>query len=185
MLDDKLLIWKLRRANVDALRQLYDKYKADLLKLAVILIGDVGQAEDVVQDVFLKLAQSYHRISIRDNLRNYLITCLVNRTRTLGRSAGRRQETSLDSQVVQMYSGPRPDQWAVLNEQMQQLGQAMGQLPPEQREVVTLRFEAGLGFRQIAQLQNVSINTVQGRYRYGMEKLRSVLNGEVTNGIRG
>jgi len=44
---------------------------------------------------------------------------------------------------------------------------------------VTLRFEAGMGFRQIARIQNASINTIQGRYRYGMEKLRSLLNSEV------
>jgi RNA polymerase sigma-70 factor (ECF subfamily) len=62
---------------------------------------------------------------------------------------------------------------------MHQLGEAMRQLPPEQREVIALRFEAGLGFRQIAHMQDVSINTVQGRCRYGMEKLRSALNGEV------
>jgi RNA polymerase sigma factor (sigma-70 family) len=179
MLDDKLLIWKLRRGRIDALRQLYDKHKGDLLKLAVILTGDVCLAEDVVQDVFLKLTQSYDRISIRGNVRNYLITCLVNRTRTLRRGAGQRHETTLDATIVQTCPSPRPDQWAVLNEQMHQLGEAMRQLPSEQREVIALRFEAGLGFRQIAHMQDVSINTVQGRCRYGMEKLRSALNGEV------
>jgi RNA polymerase sigma-70 factor, ECF subfamily len=180
MLDDKRLIWKLRRANTDALRRLYDKYKGDLLKLAIILTGDVGQAEDAVQDVFLKLARSYDRISIHGNLRNYLITCVVNQTRTLRRDVARRQQTSLDPQAMSSCPAPRPDQWAVLNEQTRQLAEAMKQLPPEQREVVTLRFEAGLGFRRIARIQNAPINTVQGRYRYGMEKLRALFNGEVT-----
>jgi RNA polymerase sigma-70 factor (ECF subfamily) len=62
---------------------------------------------------------------------------------------------------------------------MQRISEAMVKLPVEQREVVTLHFEAGLGFRQIASIQNASINTVQGRYRYGMDKLRSLLDGEV------
>jgi RNA polymerase sigma factor (sigma-70 family) len=62
---------------------------------------------------------------------------------------------------------------------MQRLSEAMRELPPEQQEVVTLRFEAGMGFEQIARIQNASINTVQGRYRYGMEKLRALLNSEV------
>ena len=56
---------------------------------------------------------------------------------------------------------------------------ALEQLPYEQREVVTLRMEADMTFRQIAALQQASINTVQGRYRYGLAKLRSLLNGEV------
>jgi len=184
MLNDKRLIWRLRRADVDALRQLYDKYKADLLKLAILLTGDVCQAEDVVQDVFLKLVQSFDRICIRGNVRNYLITCLVNRARSLRRGAGQRRETLLETPITHMCPGPRPDQWAVLNEQMQQVGEAMGQLPAEQREVLALRFEAGLEFRQIARLQQVSINTVQGRCRYGLEKLRSVLRSEVTHETR-
>jgi RNA polymerase sigma-70 factor (ECF subfamily) len=180
MLDDKRLIWRLRRADVDALRRLYDKYKGDLLKLAVILTGDLGHAEDVVQDVFLKLARSYDRIGIHGNLRNYLITCVVNQTRTLRRDVARRQQTSLDPEALSPCPAPRPEQWAVLNEQTRQLAEAMNQLPPEQREVVTLRFQAGLGFRRIARIQKAPINTVQGRYRYGMEKLRALFNGEVT-----
>ncbi|MHC4759215.1 MAG: sigma factor-like helix-turn-helix DNA-binding protein [Planctomycetota bacterium] len=55
----------------------------------------------------------------------------------------------------------------------------MAQLPYEQREAVILHLRAKMKFRQIAKLQNVSTSTVQGRYRYGLEKLRSILNGEV------
>ena len=183
MPNDRVLIWRLRRADVDALRELYDKYKGGLLKMAVLLTRDVCVAEDVVQDVFLKLAQSYDGIRIRGNVRNYLITCLVNRTRTLRRQARHGREPLLESASMQICPYPRPEQWAVLNEQMQQLAEAMRELSPEQREVITLRFGAALGFRQIARIQNTSINTAQGRYRYGIEKLRSVLDGEVTHDI--
>jgi len=179
MLQDRLLVWRLQRGNVDALRQIYDKYKAYLLKLAVILTADVCHSEDVVQDVFLKLAESHDRISVQGNLRNFLITCLVNRIRTLKRDCRRHEAALLGGSAVERPQACHPDQWAVVNEQMQRIGDAMVKLPVEQREVVTLRFEAGLGFRQIASLQNASINTVQGRYRYGMEKLRSLLNSEV------
>jgi outer membrane lipoprotein-sorting protein len=59
MLEDKLLILRFKRGDCDALRQIYDKYKGDLLKLAIFMTGNVHQSEDVVQDVFVKLAQSY------------------------------------------------------------------------------------------------------------------------------
>ena len=179
MLQDKLLIWRLQRGSVDALRQIYDKYKVYLLKLAITLTGDACHSEDVVQDVFLKLAESYDRISVHGNLKNFLITCLMNRIRTLRRDCRRHQAAQFDGSAIERPQACRPDQWAVVNEQMQRIGEAMVKLPVEQREVVTLRFEACLGFRQIASLQNASINTVQGRYRYGMDKLRSLLNGEV------
>jgi len=179
MLEDKRLIWRLQRGRVDALRLIYDKYKLDLLKLAILLTGDVNHSEDVVQDVFLKLAESYDRISDHGNLRNFLITCLMNRIRTLRRDSQRHQAVRIDGPVIETARTGAPDQWAMVNEQMQRLSEAMVELPLEQREVVTLRFEGGMGFRQIARIQNASINTVQGRYRYGMEKLRSLLNSEV------
>jgi RNA polymerase sigma factor (sigma-70 family) len=179
MLEDQRLIWGLQRGRVDALRRVYDKYRLDLLKLAILLTGNVHRAEDVVQDVFLKLAESYDRISAHGNLRNFLITCLINRVRTLRRDGQRHQAAALDEAATQVSRGNSPDQWAVVNEQMQRLGEAMAELPVEQREVVTLRFEVGMGFPQIAKLQNAPVNTVQGRYRYGMEKLRALLNSEV------
>jgi len=55
----------------------------------------------------------------------------------------------------------------------------MAQLPYAQREVVVLHVQGGMKFRAIAKSQNASINTVQSRYRYGLDKLRSLLNGEI------
>ena len=180
MLEDKLLILRFKRGNCDALRQIYDKYKGDLLKLAIFLTGDICHSEDVVQDVFVKLAQSYDRIGIRSNLKNYLTTCLINRIRTLRRDHQRHEEKERAQPATRISQISRPDQWAVLNEQMHQLCDAMTQLSFEQREVISLRFEACLAFWQIAKIQNSPINTVEGRYRYGMEKLRSLMNSEVT-----
>jgi DNA-directed RNA polymerase specialized sigma24 family protein len=53
-------------------------------------------------------------------------------------------------------------------------------LPFEQREVVLLHLRHGMKFREIARHQNVSQSTVQGRYRYGIDKLRSLMASEVT-----
>ena len=55
----------------------------------------------------------------------------------------------------------------------------MAQIPYEQREVIILHLRTGMKFQQIAKLQDISINTVKGRYRYGLDKLRTILNGEV------
>ncbi len=62
---------------------------------------------------------------------------------------------------------------------MEILRDALAQIPYEQREVLTLYMQGDMAFKQIAKIQNVSINTVQGRYRYGLDKLRSLLNGEM------
>jgi len=66
----------------------------------------------------------------------------------------------------------------VFGEELRQLSWALRELPYEQREVVLLRIYSGMRFRAIAKSQGVSINTVQGRYRYALDKLRSMLDGE-------
>jgi RNA polymerase sigma-70 factor (ECF subfamily) len=69
----------------------------------------------------------------------------------------------------------------MLSEEGCLLSSAIGQLPYEQREVVLLRHHGGLKFIEIAASQNISINTVLGRYRYGMEKLRASMNGKLSH----
>jgi len=63
---------------------------------------------------------------------------------------------------------------------MKCLGGALAQLPYEQREAVVLRLCSGMRFHAIARTQGVSINTVQGRYRYGLDKLKTLLDGKLS-----
>lgn len=181
MMEDRYLIWKFKRGSQDALRRIYEKYRHDLLKLAVSLVGDVNAAEDVVQDVFVSFAQTGSRIQPAGDLRKYLVACVVNRIRNRRRDQGRHETSGIDEAEWIVCAARRPEQWAILNEELQSLSRAMAQIPYEQREVVGLYMEGGMTFRQIAGIQNASINTIQGRYRYGMNRLRSLLNGELNH----
>jgi RNA polymerase sigma-70 factor (ECF subfamily) len=73
----------------------------------------------------------------------------------------------------------QPERIAVQTEQAMLIEQAMAQLPYDQQEAVILHLQVGMTFREIAESQGVSVNTVQSRYRYGLEKLRSLLDGKV------
>jgi len=179
-MEDKLLIWTFKRGSREALRRIYDKYHSRLLKLAVVLTGDLDRSEDIVQDVFVRFAQSADRFGLSGSLKSYLITSTVNCVRNRRRDNSRRRVQSLGEVENMPSSSGRPDQWAVLSEQLEHLSSAMTCLPYEQREVITLRMAENMTFGQIAGLQKTSISTVHGRYRYGIEKLRSLLNGEVT-----
>ncbi len=179
MVEDRLLIWKFKLGNRDALRRIYEKYKNDLLKLAIALTNDVNTAEDVVQDVFVAFAKSAAKIQMRGNLKKYLVTCVANRIRNEKRDTQRHEASRIDNSDYVISDAKRPEQWAILSEELELLSNAMAQIPYEQREVVTLYMQGGMTFRQIAKIQNASINTVQGRYRYGLKKLRSILNSEI------
>jgi RNA polymerase sigma-70 factor (ECF subfamily) len=179
-MQDKLLIWRFTRGSREALRRIYDKYHGELLKLAVVLTGDMNTAEDVVQEVFVRFAQSAGRLVLSSSLKGYLITSTLNCVRNQRRDRRRHRTESLEEADRLPSTVRRPDQWAVMSEQLERLSNAMTCLPYEQREVVTLRMEANMAFRKIAGWQKTSISTVQARYRYGIEKLRSLLNSEVT-----
>jgi RNA polymerase sigma-70 factor (ECF subfamily) len=179
MLEDRVLIWKFKCGSGDALRRIYEKYKKDLLRLATILLNDVSDAEDVVHDLFLSFAQSAETLKLSGNLKSYLLTCVANRARNRNRASQLRQTAALDQAETVVSDAKRPDQWLICSEELRKWSDIMARLPYEQREVVILHLRAGMKFREIAGLQEISINTIKGRYRYGLEKLRSILNGEV------
>lgn len=179
MTEDKLLIRKLKRGSTDALRQIYEKYKNIMLKLAVILLNDTELAEDIVQDVFLNFARLSPTIEHPRNLKSYLTVAVINQVRNHIRDCKRKNITSLDDSQEVVSKLQRPEQWVILSEQLRLLSKAMAGIPYEQREVITLYMQGDTSFRQIAKIQNTSISTVQGRYRYGIDKLRKLLNHEV------
>jgi len=179
MLEEKILIWRLKRGSAEAFEQIYARHKSDLLKLAVVLLTDVNAAEDVVHDVFVHLATTRRSMRLTGSLRGLLATAVVNRVRNARRDGQRRRDRAEAKSSGARANASGPEQWAILSEQMQRLSDAMAQLPDEQREAVALHEGAGMTFPQIARLQRVSVNTVQGRCRYGLQKLRSLLNSEV------
>jgi RNA polymerase sigma-70 factor (ECF subfamily) len=178
MFEDKWLLWKLRQGSSAALCRIYEKYKNDLLALAIALSNNKTSAEDVLHDVFVSFAQSAGRLQLRGSLKGYLSTSVANRVRNLGRD---KIKPALDVDELDI-AGPEsdcPDRLAISKEQSQRIGAAIMGLPYEQQEVIILHLQSGLKFKEIAEAQGISINTIQSRYRYGIDKLRSILDGEV------
>jgi RNA polymerase sigma-70 factor (ECF subfamily) len=179
MLEDKVLIWKFKCGSSDALCRIYEKYKKDLLKLAAILSNNASDTEDIVHDVFVSFAQSAGTLKLSGNLKSFLLTCVANRARNKNRTNQCRKSVGLDKAEPVVSQSKTPEQWMIWSEELRRWSDIMARLPYEQRETVILHLRAGMKFRQIAQSQGVSVNTVKGRYRYGLNKLRSILNGEV------
>ena len=178
MLEDKLLIWKFKNGSKDALRRIYEKYINDLLRLAAALVNDTSIAEDIVHEVFIAFVLSAGRFQLTGNLKSYLAVCVANRARNVNRANRRKQTAPLSAAAPMASDYKRPEQWIIASEELNRLNSALAQLPYEQREVILLHLQGGLRFTEIAGLQNVPIKTVQSRCRYGMDKLRSLLDSE-------
>ena len=180
MLEDKLLVWKLRRGSTDALRVIYEKYRDDLLRIAAGLLKEKSHAEDAVHDVFTAFVSASSNFTLTGSLRGYLTTCVANNARNINRTISRRGMVRLDEIEPAVSDLKRPDEWIIYDEQFQQICDAMAKLPYEQREAVVLHIQGAMKFREIAKLQETSVKTALSRYRYGLNKLRSILNDEVT-----
>ena len=178
MSEDRLLMYEFNRGSRRALRQIYEKYKDDLVTLAVALVNDKGAAEDVVHEVFLHLAGVCGNSKLTRNLKGYLATCVANGARDMNCRERRRPSVAMAERAVAIDSGG-PGHSAVRAEELYQLNHCLKELPYEQREVICLHLFAGMKFRVIANVQGASINTVQGRYRYGLNKLKSMLDGKL------
>jgi RNA polymerase sigma-70 factor (ECF subfamily) len=178
MFEDELLKLRFKAGSIDALQRIYQKYRDSLLTLAMALANDGGTAEDIVHDVFVSFAQSGSRFRLHGSLRAYLATCVVNRARDQMRSPKRRSHT-LDEEMPLESDFDPPDGRLLSNERSRLVARALARLPDEQREVIALHLNGQLKLREIARVQNVPLTTVRGRYRHGIERLRSILNGRL------
>jgi RNA polymerase sigma-70 factor (ECF subfamily) len=179
MTDDRLLVQQCREGSRAAMCAIYERHKNEMLTVARALLNDLPAAEDVVHDVFVAFAESVDTFELTGSLKGYLATCVSNRARDRLRSA-KRAEDKLNQDGAERAEYPSPDQVLDGVERANQVRAALAQLPDEQREVIVLHFKADLTFREIAEWQEASINTVQGRYRYGLDKLRTLLKERLT-----
>ena len=174
MSENQRLLRRLHRGDLDALRCIYEKYKNDLLTIAVSVLCDIHAAEDCLHDVFVSFVKDPGNFHIQRSLKGYLISCVVNRARNQLKK-GPKQSIYQIEKLDLPTKLSNPVGQLIDNEESTRVFQVLAKLPDEQHEVVTLHLYGEMKFKEIADLLDISINTVQSRYRYGIEKLRTLL----------
>jgi RNA polymerase sigma-70 factor (ECF subfamily) len=177
MIEDRLLIWRCKQGSRSAFRRIYEKYEGDLRTLAANLLDDKAAAEDVVHDVFISLLRVVDTFELKNSLAGYLKTGVANRARDYRRKKRPQTVAAGDAEYVQSKDAG-PVQSAIRSELSEKVGSAMSRLEYEQKEAIVLYLHGQMKFKAIAQLQKVSTKTAYTRYRAGLDKLESMLNGE-------
>ena len=180
MLREMHLVWRFNRGHTDALREIYEQHKHELVTLAAALLIDKWEAEDVVHDVFVGFIRCGGRFRLTGSLKGFLATCVANRARNRNKSKRNHAPGEAAATEPAAPDNERPDLATMFGEELRCVGGALAELPYEQREAVVLRLCSGMRFQAIARMQGVSTNTVQGRYRYGLDKLKTLLDGKLS-----
>jgi RNA polymerase sigma-70 factor (ECF subfamily) len=166
---DDALLSGLAAGDEGAFATLYDRYGARLFRVARAILGSREEAEDAVQDVFLDLVRSRSSLARVRDLRAYIFASL--------RHAAARRGRRASPALADLDGIPSPQQPPAPDEERAMLARAVRALPAPQREVLALHIEGEMTFAEIAATLGVSINTAASRYRYAIEKLRSLLEG--------
>jgi RNA polymerase sigma-70 factor (ECF subfamily) len=149
-------------------------YEAPLIRYAIRLLGDADRARDVVQETFLNLCQS-DRSRVENHLAAWLFRVCRNRALDLRRKDKSVQplETAIHDQIASPDPGP-----SALVETQQGAGKMLAlveSLPENQREVIYLRFGAGLSYREISDVTGNTVSNVGVLIHNGVKKLRDQL----------
>lgn len=179
MNEEKLLIRRFNAGQSQALHCIYERYKVALSRVARALLNDPAGIEDVLHDVFVQFAAQSGRFQLRGSLKGYLAICVANRARNINQRGRSMDPERLRAIRMVPHEANHPEQVAQRSELQQTLISALRQLPDEQRQVIALHVLGDLRFREIAKMFQVSIHTIQSRYRYGLNKLQAQLNGEL------
>ncbi|HSR33392.1 MAG TPA: sigma-70 family RNA polymerase sigma factor [Anaerolineae bacterium] len=178
-LDDQTLIQLIIHARVEALSELYDRYGRMVFSLALNSVGDSATAEEITQDVFLRVwqrARQYH--SDRAKVSTWLTSITRHRAIDELRRRGSRPEQSVTWAEFSAVGEPTvdgPEGAAQLVMEQERVRAAVAQLPHEQQQVLALAYFQGLTQSRIAEALGLPLGTVKTRIRLGMQKLRETL----------
>jgi RNA polymerase sigma-70 factor (ECF subfamily) len=170
-----VLVAAMERRDADALGELYDRHAARLLGLAYRILGETGEAEEVVQEVFL---HAWRAAGSFDPARGSVLAWLLvaTRSRSIDRLRTRRRVAAVDadgrSPLDDLPAGDDVEGGSASREWEALCRGAVRELPSDQRRVLELAYFDGLTHQEIAERTATPLGTVKTRIRLGLMKLR-------------
>ena len=156
---------------ITAVRDLYERHYVRLVRLAVLLVGDAGRAEEIVQDAFVDLVARWRTIRDPGAAAAYLRTCVANgaRSHLRHRAVVNRQPVSQPSEVNSAETE------ALVQIEHERVLSLLSELPGRQREVLILRYYGQLSEAEIADTLGISRGAVKSHNFRGLRSLRTAM----------
>src|ERR1700687_1095351 len=157
------------------LEVLYDAHHRQAIGLAYRILNDLGEAEEVVQEVFLSAWRSGHTYdAARGSTHTWILSMVRNRSIDVLRARRRRPVQPL-AEGLDPADTSDVTALAAVNVDAETARVAMDSLPPEQKQVIELAYFGGLSHSEIAAQLAAPLGTVKGRIRLGLDRLRTAM----------
>jgi RNA polymerase sigma-70 factor (ECF subfamily) len=174
--DDQELINRFHEGEESAFNDLVHRYQRQVYATARRLLGSHQEAQDISQEVFIKIYSSLRNFRGESSLSTWIFRIAVNLSLNALRKRKLRQFLSLDTVGLTICSrAPGADEEVERREQVNALGQAIDRLPNKQKLVFTLRYHQNLTHEEIAQILNRDVGTIKANYHHAIRKLQKAV----------
>jgi len=175
-LEDKNLLGRLKKGDDSAFNDLVRTYQAQIYHLARRILGSHQEAEDLAQEVFIKVHQKIRDFRGDSSLFTWIYRIAVNLALNAQRKRKLKQWVSLDIIGFSLASKRvEPDEELQRNETLELVRAAVDKLPEKQKIVFTLRHDQGLQHTEIAKILNRDEGTIRANYHQAIRKLRKAV----------
>lgn len=174
---DAELVTKTRNGDSEAFGQLVARYYEGAWRHAYHMLGERADAEDVLQETFLRAYLALGRYDERDQFRGWLFRILTNQCRNALTSRGRRGRRFIQDEVA-IEGAPAPPEALPQGIHDVELAKALSQLDPNQREALLLKYAEGLEYTEMSAMTGVGESALKMRVKRGSERLRGLLGQE-------
>lgn len=162
--------------SAELLVRTFGEMRDELLSSLGFILGNLEDAQDIAQEVFLRCWRTQDRLTDVQNLKAWIFRVALNAARDHQRSAwSRRVKTMQGPELLSRIDDSSPDAVLEEKETLQRLRDALGRLRPDEKEVFLLRQNADLTYEEIAELRGRPVGTIKTQMRSAIQKLRTIL----------
>lgn len=171
--DDRVLLDRIRRGDTEGAAELFERYAPSLLRFADRLLSNRGLAEEVTQEVFVKVIARAHQYDGRAEVSSWLFAIAANACRDRRRRERRAPVVPIDGVAEPAARGEGVERSLIDREQRDAVRRALSELSEEQREALVLARYHGLPYAEIAEVLGISVGAVKTRIFRAVETLKA------------
>jgi len=171
MKSDKELIKEFQGGNEEAFNQLVKRHLPDTYGFFIKFTSDIVEAEDLAQDVFIKMYKALKKFRFESEFKTYLFRANINMSNSYLRRNKWRNLLHLDQAPEPSYlDTSQEDEW-----KRKELWDAISKLPKKQRMVVSMRIGKEMPYKEIALVMGINVNSAKVSYHHAIKTLKDII----------